>query len=219
MRLYQRAVVATAVCLAAGAAGAQTTVYTNDFSSSTTAPGGTFTASNRDQAGSGAVGLALYNNLGQQSLGMTGRTFWDQLVTLTMDPTLAATSGTVSFRIYIWDTWDGFNCCGPDRVSFNINGGPALMDDLFVDRVPDDGAGGRRGYDYSFAFGPLAGGSQFNWVGDPTQADEGWTLDDVQVRMNLVPAQSTVPEPGTWVMLATGLLAVGGVAARRSRAG
>jgi hypothetical protein len=32
-----------------------------------------------------------------------------------------------------------------------------------------------------------------------------------------IAAVSTVPEPGTWALLGTGLLAVGGVAARRKR--
>jgi hypothetical protein len=218
MRLYQRAAVAAAVCLTAGTAAAQTLVYDNTFTSSIQAPGGTLSAVNRDQAGSDPVTLGVFSALGQQSLSLSSRTFWDQLVTLSLDPSFSYSGGSVSFRIYIWDTCDGINCCGPDRVGFNINNGPLLMNDFFVDRAPDDAVNGRRGYDYTFNFGALGAGPQFNWVGDPTQTDEGWTLDNVQVRLDLTAVNTTVPEPGTWALLGTGLLAIGGVSVRRKRA-
>jgi hypothetical protein len=41
--------------------------------------------------------------------------------------------------------------------------------------------------------------------------------DNLSFVLTLAPA-TTVPEPGTWALLGSGLLAIGGVAARRNRA-
>jgi hypothetical protein len=208
-----------ALTLALGAAGAdaQVTVYQNDFQSAVQQLGATWSAVNRDQAGGGAATLGLQNLASSSSLGLSSRTFWDQVATLAVTPGFSYTGGNVSFRIYIWSSWDGFNCCGPDRVSFNINGGSELFNDYYEGQpgiVLADNAGGRRGIDYSFNFGNLGPNLAFNFVGDPTQDDEGWTIDNVQVQ--LTPAlRSVAPEPSTYVLLASGLAAIAGVARRR----
>jgi hypothetical protein len=46
----------------------------------------------------------------------------------------------------------------------------------------------------------------------------GASFLDVVFRAEFTGGTSVVPEPGTWALLGTGLLVVGGIAARRRRA-
>ena len=91
------------------------------------------------------------------------------------------------------------------------------VDDTFLsvllNGAPVSGACAQYGLGSTVAVSGLAAGSNtlvFNTTGNGT-------TDGLAVRIVSVTPSSTVPEPGTWALLGTGLLALGGVTARRRR--
>jgi hypothetical protein len=201
-----RLAVAAALTLGAAGAGAQvTTIYSNDFATTLFPPGFTATWS-----ATNAPTIVGYGGL--STLGNANRFFFlGEGATLGFTGLAAYTSGTVSFDVHLWDTWDdGTGCCGPDMVRFNVNGAADLLNSAFV--------GGPRGTtpaSFSFTFGPGSGTLNLNWLAATTQTDEGFTIDNVNVAVDFAPAVGVVPEPSTYALLATGLLALGGIARRR----
>lgn len=189
-----------------GAAGAQTVSYMNDFSSAVNPPGAAGTWSTTGTP-------TIYTREGSTSLGHDQSYFTlNQTATLNFSGLGAYTGGSVAFTVRLWDTWDAAgNCCGPDRVQFRVNGGPLLMDEDF-------GFFGNNGaFNRSFAFGAGTGSLSLQWLGATTQTDEGFTLDNVSVRIDQVQT-NLIPEPSTYALLATGLAAVGTLARRRRTA-
>ena len=156
-------------------------------------------------------------------------------------PTLAThTLATVSFSLFLFDTWDGNGANGPDYFLFDANGSP-LVRTTFRNfsgfgqcypvlickadvnnpgftgaaEVASLGAPATAVYLFSFIFNHSASSAIFDWSGQNllSQADEGWSIDNVVVTTNA----TTVPEPGTYVLLASGLIILGGVRGIRSR--
>ena len=202
MRL--RSLVAASAVVALGgirALGAQVTVYDNDFASAVNPPGA---------QGTWSIG-SLYDRSGNLSLGMGNRGFFfNESPTLTFAALGPIAGGTVDFDVLLWDTWDPGppHCCGPDMVSFRVNGGPLLMSSDF-----GPGDFGNRTFHFSLALPANAGPLNLEWLGSTTQSDESWSLDNVVVQVR--PVVSAVPEPSTFALAAGALGLVGAVAARR----
>lgn len=85
------------------------------------------------------------------------------------------------------------------------------------------GVGATSVYEMSFVYEHFEGWAGVSVGASGLQADialdEGWTVDNFRVEMNdlayVEPPVGVVPEPSTYVLMATGLLGVFGVARRR----
>lgn len=149
----------------------------------------------------------------------------------------AHSSVTVSFLLYILNSWDGSGsyCCGPDRWKFSMDGADQLdttfsnTDGLGTQNYPGPYPGATvaartgafanntLGYTYygdsiyklSFTVPHVAAALSLSFMGSGLQglSDESWGIDDVKI--DYVPAAAGVPEPSTLVMgAAAGLLVV-----------
>lgn len=178
------------------------------------------------------------------SLGRAGAGWDNSATTLSLFGLGAHTKARVSFSLLLWDSWDGTTGCGgacaPDYFQFKADGS-SLLDKTFSNFYGGDqsyGPGtsnpsftgatevgtlgpspwhpGSSVYNLSFEFMHSSStlSSEFSARGLQGWGDEGWTLDNLRIETYREPA-SVVPEPGTYALLATGLVGVFGLARRR----
>lgn len=206
---------ASALSLALGTVGAaqatELTVYQTDFSSGLDL---------QWSAGSVLSDATLGEYLGNFSL--------DGATTLTLDGLPSHTQITLSFDLYLFNTWDGNNLSwGPDYFSISSSA-PAIGGSwTFTNHQPDGqsypqavptenyGGLGNMGATYVYrGLGPLGDGASWTaahtastfsvtFGGPTTQTDEWWGIDNVQVSV------TTIPEPSAALLLIAGLGALG----------
>jgi hypothetical protein len=128
--------------------------------------------------------------------------------------------GSDIFRVFVDGTplFDG--TFGNYFPASGVCEGPGtLITDPFTDfATPNYGhnAGFRdcgRAVTFSLAHSASTATLSWQFPNSQTAPDESFGIDNVVVRTNA--RVSAVPEPGTWALLATGLVALGGVARRR----
>lgn len=229
IRSLLRAVLAAGL-VAAPALAHAATLYSNDFSSNTNG----FTGTTTLLPSAGAAGQFL----GPLTLGDTA--------TLTVN-TAGYSSVTLNFDLYALNSLDGdgtSDCCGPDYFDLNVNGATSLLHATFANpsgwtqSYGGAGSPGGTGSDpaltgtlgYYEYFGPdhtyhlsftttVSGDSTaFNFIGNSNQgwSDEGFGLDNVTVTGDRV---SAVPLPSSLPLFGTVVLALFGLAGRRTRSG
>ena len=212
--------------LALPALAANTTVYTNDFSSGA---GSAWSNTSTSDAPNG-----------QSFLGQFGNTN----TTLTLDGLAAHNSVTISFDLYVIRSWDGNSYSyGPDIWGINIGNGPVTLSNftttfsnwsnspqsfpnaIFSGSHPAQtgavavntlGYGTTDGWGdatYHFSFTVNHSDAKFQttfWgAGQQGTDDEGWGIDNVKVSV------TAVPEPETYALFLAGLGVMGAVARRR----
>ena len=172
------------------------------------------------------------------SLGRSSTTGYDNhAVTLGLTGLGAHTKTRVSFTGFFWDSWDGTSGCGgacaPDYFRFSSDPG-TLMDATFSNFGGPQSYAGTAAeqytlggvatgwynssvYNFSFEFLHSASTLNNSWDARGLQGwgDEGWTIDNVKIETYREPATGVVPEPGTYALMATGLIGLFGVARRR----
>ncbi|MFN0183282.1 MAG: PEP-CTERM sorting domain-containing protein [Aquabacterium sp.] len=197
---------AVATLLASPATQAAPFSYSTDFSAGIGAEWTLNTSFNSGQAGI----------LGQLA---------DGAATLAVDGQ-AGGSSSLDFDLLGFRTIDGYNCC-TDRFRLYLNGVEVFRGVFAM------GGGGGEGVELNSLGAVVSGGGMMRHIAIGSFAlaagvntlrfdygalqgfgDEAWGLDNVALLGDVRPA---VPEPGTWALLAAGLLGVG-AAARRNRA-
>jgi hypothetical protein len=227
----------SALSLAAGAAQAQ---YSNDFESGVgpnlSVSSGTLATLHTP----GACTSATYctNFLGIASTAP--QPLDNHTVSLTLTGLSAHTGGTLSFSLFILESWDGDGSqgFGPDGFTVTAGGttllnttfGIALGNQHYPGNIPGPTVARRTGevegntlgyngwgnsvYEIVLPFTSSAPNLVITFAGSGLQAwgDEGWGIDNLEVTLDGV---SAVPEPSTYVLLAGGLAGLGVVAQRR----
>ncbi len=146
----------------------------------------------------------------------------------------AATGVTLSFDLAVLDSWDGFNCCGPDMFNVKVDGVSIYSKNFSIFDGPSSGselvalvygpnlavAGwGDAGYSLNFSLGNLAVGAhtiEFFASGAVWQAgdDESFAIDNLTVQARSIDQGNQVPEPESFGLVA---LALAGLALTRRR--
>jgi hypothetical protein len=222
------------VVLAAPSVASADIIYQNGFTTGDTA-GWNTTKVGTDLNGETFLGLfaAFYPN--HPPYPWSG-----EAISLTL-PGVAAGNYSVQFDLFIINTWDGDGslCCGPDTVSFSING-VSMFSGWFASGSSNSAGLVSSGVDVlefkdvlgqvvanvrytpSFSFYHGGGDLTFTVLGKPDQPDqqngdsgfydEPWALDNFLVADGPVP----VPEPASLLLLASGALGLGRMLRRRS---
>ena len=209
----------TAVCLPAMSA----TLYSNDFEAN--AAGFAGAGSLQGTQGYGGLGY------GQQFLRNDAGGNPQAPSVLVLNLASAATGVVLSLDLAIIDSWDGFNCCGPDFFNVRVDGAPAFSEifDSFgaptahpalVTKAFNAGLGFNSWNDGAYLMtlnlGNLGAGVHtidfFAWGGWQAGFDESWGIDNVLVTGDVAQA---IPEPETYALMLAGLGVVGAVARRR----
>jgi Right handed beta helix region len=171
-------------------AAAQTTVYSNDFSSSVGGEWSPSTTISTSPSGEKFLGDPFDN--ATESLTLTGLS--------------AHTDVTISFDLYVLETWDGNGPDGPDLWGATVSGGPVLQppttfgvihEQSYPDPYPSihpptTGASAVNSlgfpccdstYHFSYTIPHAASSITFDFTGSGLQgwSDEGWGLDNVAV--------------------------------------
>ncbi len=125
-------------------------------------------------------------------------------------------------------TFSGPGGSGFQRVDVNTGGVTLVGGTTYVAFLSTLGLGGSGSIEWEFSSpgNPYADGA-FVYAngGDLTQSWDGGSGTyktnggDARFALTFNATSNVVPEPGTWALLATGLVAVGGIARRRVRAG
>jgi hypothetical protein len=204
--------------LAAGSAAMAAPIYFNDFQG---AVGAGWSNTTTSTTPAGCTTCTTY--LGQ---------FGNQSVTLTLTGLPTSTQLTISFDEFIIRSWDGNGQMGfgPDTAAFSIGGANTLTTTFANGQVgntqnfPTAGSAAEAGaaqvdtlgylfqtvprdsiYALSFNWFNTSSTQTFTWSASGLQvlADESWGIDNVSVSG---PDQA-IPEPGTALLLGSGVLA------------
>jgi hypothetical protein len=212
------------IALSAGRADAST-IYFNDFE-----------ANALGFAGAGArEGTQGYGTLGYGQMFLRNDTGGNPQTpsVLVLNLASAASNSMLALDLAIIDSWDGFNCCGPDVFNVKLDGTvifsqifdsfgvptvhPALVTKAYGVPLGFNSSWLDGAYLLSLSLGNLAAGPHtidFYASGAGWQAgiDESWGIDNVSVTGDLAGTQ--VPEPVTGSLVLTGL-GILGLARRR----
>ena len=172
---------------------------------------------------------------GRRFLGQFG----NETVSLSLDTLPLHDSVTVSFELFIINSWDGnFHIGDPDVWTLSISGGPTLLHTTFathhpglVQQYPDDIGGplhlantgasevetlgytffGNAVYDLTFTVPHVTDLLTINFTGSQLSSlpDESWGIDNVSVSVN------PVPEPSTLILAICGTLSMFGYGWRK----
>jgi hypothetical protein len=214
------ATLAAAICLPAVSAP----IYNNNFESNAAG----FSGAGNLEGTQGYAALGFGNQMLRNAAGGNPAT----PSTLTLNLASNVTGAVMNLDLAIIDSWDGFNCCGPDFFNVKVDG--TLVFSQFFDAfgapttatgLSNTVYGGALGfsgwtdsaYTLSLALGNLGAGShtiEFFASGDVWQAgdDESWAIDNLAIE-GAVPA-TDIPEPVSGGLLLAGL---GAMAALRRR--
>jgi hypothetical protein len=219
------ALVAAALVVPAVAA-AQTTVYSNDFESGALGAEWSGGGSVQTAGGLSAFGFGL-NHLRNEGTSAS---------MLTLGGLAPHTTMTLAFDLAMWDSIDFGDTFrlfvdgaalfdGPFGNYFTPSGeceGPGTrISDPFVDFfIPGYGVNGgfrdcARTASFTFAHSGAGALISFQYPNTQGTTDESFGVDNVLVQTDA--SVTAAPEPGTWALLATGLVGLGGFARRRRR--
>jgi hypothetical protein len=234
MRTNSLAVLAALTLTAASVGEAQTVNQSVGTSFQTTSLAG-FTTSGADMSGmrvtafwaDATSAVLTWGSLGGGSWGVSNSRF-----------TLSFPGAGDTFN----DNWTLQNLAGAGSAltRFLLNGAPGNT--VFDTQFGGETTGSANGFNFSFTSGALAGSTAqytniVNLTGQPAAGDIFETLDVAlgsgglglgqsltfradtdNAASGAVIIPSTVPEPGTWALLATGIVGLAGAARRRQRA-
>jgi hypothetical protein len=214
------AALAAAACLPAMSA----TIYSNDFEANAAG----FTGAGSLQGTQGYAGLGYGQQFLRNDTGGNPQT----ASVLNLNLAGAATGASLSLDLGIIDSWDGFNCCGPDFFNVKVDGvlvfsknfsifdgpaaDPALVLKHYGPNLGFNGGWGDQAYGLTLALGNLAAGAHtvefYASGGWQAGLDESWGVDNVLVSGDLA---NPIPEPETYALMLAGLGVVAAVARRR----
>jgi hypothetical protein len=218
------AALAAAACLPAMSA----TIYSNDFEANANG----FSGAGSLQGTQGYAGLGYGQQLLRNDSG--GNPAASSVLNLNLAG--GANNVVLSLDLGLMDSWDGFNCCGPDFFNVKIDGstvfskifsifdGPtadaALVLKSYGTQLGFNGGWADAAYGLTLSLGNLGAGAhtvEFFASGNGWQAglDESWGIDNVLVTGDVA---NPVPEPETYALMLAGLGVVGAVARRRRAA-
>lgn len=237
--------VAAVLTLAAASAGAQVTVYSNDFDAASTA---SFTGpvSTRTVDSPGACASAIINCNGRFLSSSNGDPFTNETFGLSLSGLATHTGLRISFVYMTLNSMDG-DSFGPDGFQLSLDG-TTLINATFanysgnvqsycpattspcarhtgaaqVDNVGFNAFGATSPsalYTFSFDLAHTANTATYEFITRINQSwsDEGMGFDNVTVQA-LGTTATTTPEPSTYLLLGSGLATLAGVARRRRRA-
>lgn len=161
----------------------------------------------------------------------------DGTATLSFNTARAVGSATLSLSLAILDSWDGYNCCGPDKFRVALDGSSTPLFEQIFSNVPGASATTAPGlstlaynqnlgfnsgwrdaaYTLTLSLGNLSAGIhtlsfKAYGVGWQGSTDESYGLDNVAITGN------AVPEPGSLALAALGLAGLGVLRRRRTEA-
>ena len=210
-----------AALLAPAVAAAQTTVYSQNFETGPLGAEWSGAGSIQTTGGLSAFGFGanhLRNDVTSASV-------------LSLSGLAAHTTMTLAFDLAMWDSidfGDTFQVFLGGTPLFNASfgnygtqsgqceGPGTRTSEAFTDAFSTPNYGVNAGFRdcsraVTFTFAHSATSAVFSFAYPNTQGgtDESFGLDNVVVRTNAAATSTTAPEPGTWLLLGTGLVALG----------